>query len=110
MCADYSIQDPYSRPAVSVRRISFASYASTEQSSYSAVLSAPPVSLSFYVGFRQFTSVTLKFWSGSKMREALRFFLALRHIGSQIRLRACLKRLLHAGWLHDSRHHFQLVW
>jgi hypothetical protein len=25
-------------------------------------------------------------------------------------LRACLKRLLHAGWLHDSRHHLQLVW
>jgi len=26
------------------------------------------------------------------------------------KLRACLKRLLHAGWLHDSRHHLQLVW
>src|ERR1700730_14849259 len=25
-------------------------------------------------------------------------------------LRACLKRLLHAEWLHDSRHHLQLVW
>src|SRR6266550_4753662 len=59
---------------------------STEQSSYSAVLSAPPVSLPFCVGFRQFTSVTLKFWSRSKTREAPRFFLALRHIGSEIRL------------------------
>ncbi len=28
----------------------------------------------------------------------------------QERIRACLKRLLHAGWLHDSRHHLQLVW
>ncbi len=25
------------------------------------------------------------------------------------RLRACLKRVLHAGWLYDSRHHLQLM-
>lgn len=25
-------------------------------------------------------------------------------------LRACLKRVLHSGWLHDSGHQFQLMW
>lgn len=30
-------------------------------------------------------------------------------VGRPATLRACLKRVLHAGWLHDSRHHLQLM-
>ncbi len=39
-------------------------------------------------------------------RNALAF---LRLASIRIMLRACLKRVLHAGWLHDSGHHLQLM-
>ena len=47
---------------------------------------------------------------GRDLFEAVQAKRAANAVDRQVRLRACLKRLLHAGWLHDSRHHLQLVW
>jgi MFS transporter, YNFM family, putative membrane transport protein len=72
-----------------------------------AALSVPTLSLAIAPGLASFAA--LRVTQAVLMASAFTLTLAYLSERCSASLRACLKRVLYSGWLHDSRHHLQLM-